>query len=45
MATQSVRIPIELELKNVQGAINSLKSALTGVSKESGFYKTISKDV
>ena len=45
MATQSVRIPIELELKNVQSAINSLKNALEGVSKESGFYKTISKEL
>ena len=45
MATQSVRIPVELELKNVQSAINYLKSALNGVSKESGFYRTISKEL
>ena len=45
MATQSVRIPIELELKNVQGAISSLKNALGGVSKDSGFYKAISKEL
>jgi archaellum component FlaC len=45
MATQSIRIPVELELKNIQEAINSLKGGLKGVSKESGFYKTISKEI
>lgn len=45
MATQSIRIPVELELRNIQEAINSLKGGLKGVSKESGFYKTISKEL
>lgn len=42
---QSVKIPVELELKNIQGAISSLKSALSGVSKDSGIYKTLSKEL
>ena len=45
MPGQSIRIPVELELKNIQGAINSLKSALGGISKESGFYKTVGKEI
>ena len=42
---QSVKIPVELELKNIHGAISSLKSALSGVSKDSGIYKTLSKEL
>ena len=45
MSAQSVRIPVELELKNIQGAISSLKSALSGVSKNSGLYSDLSKEI
>ena len=45
VSAQSIRIPIELELKNIQGAISSLKSALSSVSKNSGLYSDLSKEI
>ena len=45
MGAQSIRIPVELELKNIQGSINSLKSALSNVSKNSGIYSDLAKEI
>ena len=45
MSMQAVRVPIELELKNMQGAINTLKNALSNVSKNSGISTEINKDL
>ena len=45
MGAQSIRIPVELELKNIQGSINSLRSALSNVSKNSGIYSDLAKEI
>ena len=45
MRTQSIKIPVELEMKNTESAISALKSSLNGLSKDSGLYKSIGKEI
>lgn len=41
MATQSVKIPVELQLSNIQGQIANLKKALNGVKEGTSAYKSL----
>ena len=41
MATQSVKIPVELQLSNIQGQIANLKKALSGVKEGTSAYKSL----
>lgn len=41
MATQSVKIPVELQLNNIQGQINNLRKALSGVKEGTSAYKSL----
>ena len=45
MRAQSIKIPVELEMKNTESAISALKSSLSGLSKDSGLYKSIGKEI
>jgi len=45
MGVQSVKIPVELELKNLGSAISSLKEALKGVSSNSGIGQELAKEI
>lgn len=41
MATQSVKIPVELQLNNIQGQISNLRKALSGVKEGTSAYKSL----
>ena len=45
MATQSIKVPVELQLKNLGSAIDTLKSALKGVSANSGLGQELAKEI
>ena len=41
MGVQSVKIPVELQLTNIQGQINNLRKALSGVKEGTSAYKSL----
>ena len=45
MATQSVKIPVELQVQQIEGQITELKKALKGVKPETAAWSKINASI